>query len=254
MNLITVDLLFSHKFDRRERSRVSPHKHPFWQVEYVTRGPITILCNGATHLLKKGTTVLVPPLLEHAFSYPRGRTAWSSYKFHLKGAVVLESILFLRHGNLIPELLSLLHRSWEEPGLHNRDLLQANLLQCILSNEPHLSGDRGNDPGAELRERIGHVLDVSGQSSAVSVANVAQALGMRPDYLSAKFRKSTGTSVKAFIDQWRFERASRFLRYSRMSISEIADELGFADVYAFSRHFKRLSGQSPSVFRKAVYP
>lgn len=103
-----------------------------------------------------------------------------------------------------------------------------------------------------LRDRVLQVLEDDGGSERMTVGGVADQLGMRPDYLSAKFRKVCGMSVKAFIDQYRFEKALRLLQYSLMSISEIAEELGFTDVYTFSRQCKCLSGISPSAFRKSA--
>ena len=35
------------------------------------------------------------------------------------------------------------------------------------------------------------------------------------------------------------------------SVSDIADELGFESIYYFTRFFKKLTGVTPSVFRKS---
>ncbi|WP_258550862.1 helix-turn-helix domain-containing protein [Klebsiella pneumoniae] len=44
--------------------------------------------------------------------------------------------------------------------------------------------------------------------------------------------------------------AKRDLVYTAMTVNEIADRLGFSEPAYFTRFFKRLSGVSPSVFRK----
>ena len=44
--------------------------------------------------------------------------------------------------------------------------------------------------------------------------------------------------------------ARRLLRYSEMSISEVAYELGYNDVQTFSRFFKKREGTSPLDYRK----
>ncbi|MFW5841098.1 MAG: helix-turn-helix domain-containing protein [Planctomycetota bacterium] len=40
--------------------------------------------------------------------------------------------------------------------------------------------------------------------------------------------------------------------YSDESVSQVAAAMGFADIYAFSRFFKRASGLSPTAFRRKV--
>jgi AraC-like DNA-binding protein len=46
--------------------------------------------------------------------------------------------------------------------------------------------------------------------------------------------------------------ARRLLRYSNISIKEIAYEIGYEDIQSFSRFFKRMEGVSPSEFKKTV--
>ncbi|MBQ6305917.1 MAG: AraC family transcriptional regulator, partial [Bacteroidales bacterium] len=40
------------------------------------------------------------------------------------------------------------------------------------------------------------------------------------------------------------------LRSTEMSISQIADEMGFADQSLFGKYFKRVTGMSPKEYRK----
>jgi AraC-like DNA-binding protein len=58
-----------------------------------------------------------------------------------------------------------------------------------------------------------------------------------------------GTSYRAILDQLRHELACRYLADSRLSIGEIGFLLGFSEISAFYRAFKRWTGQTPAVFR-----
>jgi AraC family transcriptional regulator of arabinose operon len=53
-----------------------------------------------------------------------------------------------------------------------------------------------------------------------------------------------------FAIRQRVQRAQQLLRGSSMQISEIADALGYVDVYFFSRQFKQATGVSPSTYRR----
>lgn len=57
-----------------------------------------------------------------------------------------------------------------------------------------------------------------------------------------------GSSFKNIYESVGFERARDLLKERRMSISQISERLGYSNIGAFSRAFKRLSGMTPSEF------
>ena len=59
-----------------------------------------------------------------------------------------------------------------------------------------------------------------------------------------------GQTISAFIEKQRLDRACHLLRYTSMSVTEIADQLGYATLFYFSLRFKLAFGWSPSAFRK----
>ena len=75
------------------------------------------------------------------------------------------------------------------------------------------------------------------------------------DHIASRLRVSTrtlrrrlageGTSLTALLDELRRELALRYLEEKAMTLDAIAFELGFADVRAFRRAFKRWTGRSP---------
>jgi AraC-like DNA-binding protein len=63
-----------------------------------------------------------------------------------------------------------------------------------------------------------------------------------------------GTSLQALVDQLRRDASIRHLSESRESIAEVAFLLGFAEVSAFHRAFKRWTGKTPGAYRRARRP
>jgi AraC-like DNA-binding protein len=61
-----------------------------------------------------------------------------------------------------------------------------------------------------------------------------------------------GTSYRHLLDQLRHELASRHLANPHISIGEVAFLLGFSELSAFYRAFKRWSGRTPAEFRQSV--
>jgi AraC-like DNA-binding protein len=79
---------------------------------------------------------------------------------------------------------------------------------------------------------------------------VAWHLGVSPEHLARTFKRETGQTVFAYLQQLRLERAKTYLLGSGRSITAIAEETGFSSVALFSRNFKRYSGRSPLAYRQ----
>ena len=69
-------------------------------------------------------------------------------------------------------------------------------------------------------------------------------------YLKECVKSTTGFSISYWIQQEILIEAQRLLFYSQLSIKEIASELGYEDFSYFSRLFQKLSGETPTQFRK----
>ncbi len=84
------------------------------------------------------------------------------------------------------------------------------------------------------------------------VADLARASGCGRDHYCRLFRRVLGMSPQAYIIESRVGRACQLLRETRMQVQEIADRLGYRDVYFFSRQFKQSTGMAPSAYRKQL--
>jgi len=69
-------------------------------------------------------------------------------------------------------------------------------------------------------------------------------------YLSALFSSSEGTTIEKYIIRQRIERAKELLVYDELNLSEIALELGYSSVQHLSNQFKKVTGLTPSQFKK----
>ena len=81
------------------------------------------------------------------------------------------------------------------------------------------------------------------------VGELAEELGVTPEYLSACFKKTMGVTVSAFIREQRIERAKRLLRYSDRSLSDIAAYLSFSSQSHFQNTFRAVTGMTPREYR-----
>lgn len=83
-----------------------------------------------------------------------------------------------------------------------------------------------------------------------SVEALAALAGISPAHFSRVFRRATGVSPHRFLLEARINRAKELLTASSMSLTILAEALGFASQSHFTRTFRALVGVPPSTFRR----
>ena len=83
-----------------------------------------------------------------------------------------------------------------------------------------------------------------------SVGFYARQLCITPKYLTTLIKRISGQSVSEWIDNYVILEAKTLLKYSTMSIQEIAYYLNFPNQSFFGSYFKRNTGMSPSQYRE----
>ena len=82
-----------------------------------------------------------------------------------------------------------------------------------------------------------------------SVGFYARQLCITPKYLTTLIKRISGQSVSEWIDNYVILEAKTLLKYSTMSIQEIAYYLNFPNQSFFGSYFKRNTGMSPSQYK-----
>ncbi len=79
---------------------------------------------------------------------------------------------------------------------------------------------------------------------------LASELGHDYSYLSNLFSSVEGTTIEKYLINHKIEKAKELLVYDELSLSEISDQLGYSSVQHLSTQFKKVTGLTPSHFRK----
>ncbi|EFM08936.1 transcriptional regulator, AraC family [Paenibacillus curdlanolyticus YK9] len=72
------------------------------------------------------------------------------------------------------------------------------------------------------------------------------------DYINRTFNQLTGYSIAHYVNKVRIDHARELLQTTKLSIGEIAELVGFFDIYHFSKVFKRYVGVSPTTYFKGI--
>ncbi len=86
-------------------------------------------------------------------------------------------------------------------------------------------------------------------SEKLSLDELAKEAGMSKYHFCRSFNKHFGRSPMKFVTYIRIQRSLELLRRKNMSVSMIADEVGYSDPGNFIRHFKKLTGHTPSAYK-----
>ncbi|QNR85642.1 helix-turn-helix transcriptional regulator [Pedobacter riviphilus] len=138
-------------------------------------------------------------------------------------------------------------------GLSSYLETQGILLQLmgrLLQPQLHRKHEDRHAP-AKIIETVGYIL-VNLQQE-LSVSSLASRVNQHPDYFSRLFKTFTGQRPVTYILEKRIERAQYLLATSRLAYSDIATQTGFDNLSYFSKSFKKLTGMSPSAYKKQVY-
>ena len=226
--------------------RLSAHVHAdYWQIEIAVAGHFVLHLDDRECEIPEGTAVFVPPGVRHTFAYASSGVAFATAKFKI-GSPLTE----LPIGHIVPcaaetyfltEIVRLLR---ELPPEFEK------IIGFLLGDLFALHYGCRKDPGVPRIISIINSL-ISRSGGRIRIQELAEKSGYSRDYLNRVIRTRFGITLKTYIDNELTERARRYLDYSERNISEVATQLGFPDIYSFSRFFSRMNdGLSPTAFRK----
>jgi AraC-like DNA-binding protein len=85
--------------------------------------------------------------------------------------------------------------------------------------------------------------------SLPSETELAGRLGITPEYLSRLFRKVMKKSYRQYITEMRISKAQELLRYTDLSVMDIALEVGYQTHSFFTHKFHKITGIAPAKYR-----
>ncbi|MBS0662607.1 MAG: PocR ligand-binding domain-containing protein [Verrucomicrobia bacterium] len=91
------------------------------------------------------------------------------------------------------------------------------------------------------------------QTEEVSLVQAAKAVNTSAFYFCKMFRQATGLTFTDYLAHLRIEKVKNLLQNPQKTISEAAFEAGFQSLSQFNRVFRRIVGESPTVWRTNLH-
>lgn len=122
-----------------------------------------------------------------------------------------------------------------------------------LSNRIVMQLEELSAPKSDAIERAkSYVLAHIGER--IMLQDVADEIGISPNYLSAQFKKQYDRSFVDYVNLTKTHRACELIREGRYRIGEISYMLGYENAYYFTRVFKRHVGLTPTEYQYKEKP
>ena len=133
-----------------------------------------------------------------------------------------------------------------------RILLKRFIIQCTRIARHRMNITREKESGFEIVRQYYNLVDEHYRTKK-QVQDYADMLCRSPKTLSNLFSACGLPSPLRIIHERIGAEARRLLLYTRKSAKEISAILGFEDLAAFSRFFKKMTGESVSEYRKQAH-
>lgn len=249
-------------------TEIRPHVHTeLYELTVVTDGEGVIYANGVGTPVSRGDIYLSLPGDVHRICSSREDPLkydyFAFYTVEETYRAALEYIAETYHGGdarvfheeRIPPLLACAIGEISGEDAYAHLLLSAVFREILIyvlrgfrDRKPALRGE--NVTRAEiLCYRLMNYMDTH-LYSMKRLEELSAVTGYSYGYLSDLFRKTTGNSLSGYYHAKKLEAARLLLLENKLQVTEIAETLNYASVYAFSKAFRREYGLSPRQYRQ----
>jgi AraC-like DNA-binding protein len=231
---------------------------PFYSIEYVARGSGELKLKGRSHALRPGRVFSYGPgVPHHITSDPANPLVKYFVDFTGKDATPLLNSCGLAAGSVkhvIPShVLSPLFEELIQSGLSSGQgdsALCAKLLECLaLKLTCNAPVEETETPAFATYQRCRQHIEQHFQRLR-GLEQVAAECHATKAYLCRLFRSYDHQSPYQYLLWLKMNHAAECLRDSGALVQQVAQQVGFADPFHFSRVFRNVLGVSPSVFRR----
>ena len=241
-------------------------------INFTLSGSGSLVYNGSSYTLKKGDLLFINCNDEHIF-----KTAGENWEFvylHISGLGVqflYDSFInatgnvyknyphkkFLKTTEKLHALLDKCEKNRFENGYQifiNDDILCSDIsslvYEALIDINKNLSALKYEIPFA-LSKALEYIKD--NYNKNVDLETVAKQACMSKFHFERTFKKYMKTTFYQYVKDLRFQNARWLLETTEMSLIDIAFAVGYSDIQALNKIFKKMLGVTPTEYRKSVF-
>ncbi len=278
---IQVDRIYSvHYFEYGPDYSFTGESHDFWEILYVDKGEVYVTADQEEKLLKKGQMIFHRPGEFHnvratgkdapnivIISFECNGEAMKFFESRVSSAGDNERVLMAR---IVEMAGAAFDTPLDDPlaqKLDRRETVPFGAEQIIAISLEYMlielirRGENGAAarPTSLIRERsqneflarVQQYLEANIQRR-LTLSDICRDNLVGRSYLQKVFREKTGGGAMEYFGNLKIKKAKEMIREGSHNFTEIAAMLGYNSIHYFSRHFKKVTGMTPSEYASSV--
>jgi AraC-like DNA-binding protein len=262
-------------FASKEKMKKSDvyHEHDFAEITYVLSGQGRYFIEGITYDVEAGDIIMCNPGVKHkniivnynepTVEFFTGFTDFEFYNMPPNSILFKDGSHILRINSQIKQEITkhcyemLAENDGAQVGKYF--MMKAHLMQILLIIVREIIAPDGkkmkgcNFESYSRKYAVKRIISYLSENyeNKISLDQIAQNMYLSPVYISKIFKEETGDSPINYLINIRLEKAREILvNGERNSVKNIANLVGYEDVYHFSKLFKKHFGISPLYYKK----
>ncbi len=239
-------------------SDMPPHAHDFYELNFMTRGSTKMKLNEKVIEYDSYDFLLIPPHIKHIL-YESDYELFDNYVIWFEGPdgqILMENQVIKLHDydGTVQFLCAEIYRTYMKTGMTEGELLNI-YLEAVLWHMKKgliLATDQAARNDEDMVDEAIKFINVNIRNARLSVEMISRKLNVSEEHFSRMFKKKIGIPPVKYMNEVKVAEAKRMLLKTDMTIKEIASALYYSDQFYFSQQFKRITGYSPSEYRKST--
>lgn len=258
------------------------HSHEFWEIAYVYEGVALIHSESGVKKLNAGDFVFIKPNTSHSLTLA-GENAETSmwlcdciftekyFKniageyfgirdlscYSLYNMLNSEASFVIRltddNAQNVQNLLWMIAHEYNHYTVGSDTIIKHALINLLVYMTRMYEYETTSLSGVvskshEIDELAKYIR--SNFSYNLSLEFLAKHMNLSREYLSRYFKKYMGKTISEYLLEVRIEKAKQMLRTTTHTISDICEYCGYSSISNFQKAFKKVTGVSPSQYRK----
>lgn len=259
------------------QGNVETHKHNFLELVYIVSGKGLHTLNDKQYVVSEGNYFIIdfeaahkyelidnkkfelinllflPKFIDKTLGGCKSfRDLIHSYQIRLNYDALSEiptNIIFTDEDKSILNLFEKIRAELSENHPGSRELVRCYLLEIIIKSMRRIVLNTAKTKYTkEIKYMINYVEE--NYTNEVSLTKISETLNFAASHLSRAFKNAVGISFCNYLQRKRMEQACHLLATTTFKISDVAEQVGYADVKFFNQVFKKHIQVSPLKFRK----
>lgn len=227
-------------------------EHLLWFIE---KNACEGRVDGKPVLLDAGTLLWLQPGVKFSFRLIDSAHPITLYRFrltaqpHAKILAAPQSVRLVRKAwPVLPAMSAIVHELQTHLRFRDTRLRGQTLVLFATLFEIQRGLDTTRQLSASQCDKLRTFVAARG-TVRPTPTQLAEHLGLTLDYFSRVFRQTFGRAPREWLVEERIRQAAQRLSESRVKIGTLAEELGYPDIFSFSKQFKKITGRSPRHYR-----